>query len=257
MAKVTPDPLAPDVVPRARGRFLIQPYRGGVAARRWPRKRGSPTDPRPLYLQEQFGKAARMAANPEPMSLATAINHSKDTSWLPRDVLVRAAYGKLYTIVLPDGTVSRPASHAAPIPHVSTFMGALVTKSATQSLSGGVPTIVTWQTVVYDTGGFADLASQPTRLTVPAGVGFVRLTAGIALATPAGSGQQFLTALLNGAIGWIGRFTDARSSNQYFLAVSPVLQVAPGDFFEIRITTTTAEIIAVTDQTYYGLEGVG
>jgi hypothetical protein len=256
MAKVKPNPLAPDAVPRARGILLVQPYRGGVAARRWPRKRGQPKDPRQRYLLAQFGMAAKMAANPEPMSLATAIEHTKDSNFLPRDLLLRAAYGKAYQVILPDGTVMRPAPHVAPIQAESEFMGALLIKTGTQNVPGNTPTVVTWQATEFDEGAWTNFPGQPSRITIPAGVAFVRFSAGIALQTATTSAQQFMTMLKNGAVGWNGRFTDARVSGQFFQASSPPLQVAVGDYFELRVTFTTAEVIDATDQTYFAVEAL-
>lgn len=114
MAKIIPGNIAPDALPRVRGHMYARSTRYGVIAQAWPKKRGKPKDWNTYFLSTQFAKAAQMSANPEPLSYQTALFISHGTDYLPRDVLVRAAYGKLYEIVLPDGTVAQQASHGAP-----------------------------------------------------------------------------------------------------------------------------------------------
>jgi hypothetical protein len=114
MAKIYPANVAPDALPRVRGILLSRISRGVAIAQKWPRKRGPSETPQQVYLTQQFSRAAHMAANAEPMSAETARFFSKDTVWLPRDLLVRAAYGNLFEIILPDGTKAYQTSHAYP-----------------------------------------------------------------------------------------------------------------------------------------------
>lgn len=114
MAVVVPANLAPDTLPRVRGVFLIRPWRGIHVAAKWPRKRGRPTNWRQWWTVQQFAYAAKMAANPEPMSYETARFLTEGSHWLPRDVLTMAAVGKFYEVYLPDGSLAPQASHAAP-----------------------------------------------------------------------------------------------------------------------------------------------
>lgn len=85
-----------------------------MLAQKWPRKRGKPKNWKVYFTSQQFALASKMAANSEPMQLETAKFMVKGTVWLPRDLLVRAAYGNVYELVLPDGSVAPQNSHAAP-----------------------------------------------------------------------------------------------------------------------------------------------
>lgn len=116
MAKITPANLAPDAYPRIRGVVITYEHRGVMVAQKWPRKRGTPTNPKVIYTSKQFSYASQMAANAEPMSMETARYLSQDTVWLPRDLLVRAAYGNLYEITGPNGEIYTQAPHNKPNP---------------------------------------------------------------------------------------------------------------------------------------------
>jgi len=114
MAKILPANLAPDALPRVRGVLLTRISRGVIIAQSWPRKRGSMTNKKVIFTSGQFSLACQMAANPEPLSLITAIFLTKGSSLLPRDLLVMAAFGKAYEVTLPDGGVATQNSHAPP-----------------------------------------------------------------------------------------------------------------------------------------------
>jgi len=116
VAKILPANLAPDALPRIRGVFLTRISRGVIIAQSWPRPRGKIKNSRVAFTSEQFARAAVMAANPEPISLITAQISTKGSDWMPRDLLVRAAFGKAYEISLPTGGQATQNSHAPPPP---------------------------------------------------------------------------------------------------------------------------------------------
>ena len=114
MAVVKPASLAPDTLPRVRGVFFIRPWRGIHVASKWPRKRGTPKAWKQYFTSQQFALAAKMAANPEPMSYETARFLSQRSHYIPRDLLTMVALGTFYTVELPDGTTAERAPHTAP-----------------------------------------------------------------------------------------------------------------------------------------------
>lgn len=116
MAKIYPANIAPDALPRARGIFIVRITPAGIIAQKWPRKRGKPTNPKVAFTSKQFSIASRMAANSEPLQMETARYLTKGTIWMPRDLLVMAAYGKAYELVNKDGTIWTQAFHGLPIP---------------------------------------------------------------------------------------------------------------------------------------------
>lgn len=114
MAKLNPANLTPEAYPRFRGVLLTYENRTGIVVGKWPKKRGPTKDAKNIWNTKQFGLASRMAANAEPLSWETAEYLSRGTVWMPRDLLVMAAYGKLYEVTLEDGTVYRQADHSMP-----------------------------------------------------------------------------------------------------------------------------------------------
>lgn len=114
MAIITPISLAPGALPRIRGRVYARTTMWGVVAQAWPRKRGKPRSWTTHWQSQQFGLAARMAANSEPIQYQTAIEMTKGTGWVPRDILVRAALGLAYEVYQPDGTLCGVNDHGAP-----------------------------------------------------------------------------------------------------------------------------------------------
>ena len=120
------------------------------------------------------------------------------------------------------------------------FDGAMVGLSANQSLANGVNQPISWASTDYDTKGFWS-ASQPTRLTIPAGVSWVRLVASQVYSGSSCAGFRQLIILKNKTpvnYGWFrgdpvvnhpatcGTTSDAQG-------MTPVIPVVAGDYFEM------------------------
>ncbi len=104
MAKIKPGNLAPYAYPRIRGLFLTQDYKGGIAARTWPKKRGKNQSPNSQWTSQQWGIAARWSASMFPLDYLTAQAVTAGTDWMPRDILLRAIFGTAIEVYNPDGT---------------------------------------------------------------------------------------------------------------------------------------------------------
>lgn len=119
------------------------------------------------------------------------------------------------------------------------FMGALVRRTA--DLTGVAPPIfpIIWQSGVYDTDSFWS-ASQPSRLTIPAGVLKVRLTAYLKPVGSDWSGAVLCQVYKNGtasylgeaSLGWTAGYGDAGITTQ-----TAIISVEQGDYFEVRFNT--------------------
>lgn len=101
--KVKADYLSPRAIPRARGRYVIRITERGTYITSWPKRRTTKYDPYEFYKRQEFANAAYAAANPEPFQFETAINLTRGTEQVPRDLLTMAAYGRAYRITGPDG----------------------------------------------------------------------------------------------------------------------------------------------------------
>jgi hypothetical protein len=75
---------------------------------KWPRRRGRAKQGYDLYRQIEFTITAQLAAHPEAVAYQTAIHQTKGTTWMPRDLLMKAAMGTAYVIRLEDGTELQP-----------------------------------------------------------------------------------------------------------------------------------------------------
>lgn len=80
-----------------RGRVMIDTVRGVIRVRRWPKKRGKPKSEKQRFWIDWFTQANLLAKYADPMSQARAIEFSKDSGLYPRDILLQAMRGRLYT----------------------------------------------------------------------------------------------------------------------------------------------------------------
>lgn len=141
------------------------------------------------------------------------------------------------------------ARRAAAAPSVT--WGALVKKASNESGTNfTTPTVITWDTEVYDNGGWHDNVSNTSRLTVPAGVSYIRAMAQIGsenlntssdlitirlLKNGSAVSPQVQSKLTNGTGG-----TTIRNQ-----IVSYPIAVSAGDYFEVEYTVLTDTSSAV------------
>jgi hypothetical protein len=126
--------------------------------------------------------------------------------------------------------------------------GCHVYRSTNQAFSSTVGDFLSFDTEVYDDNSFWDVGA-PTRLTIPAGVSKVKLHAS-AIANPgAGAGYWQLSVYKNGATcpGAVSDYSGYVATVNNALHVNTaVLDVTPGDYFEMRIyhnTTGSANVL--------------
>lgn len=113
--------------------------------------------------------------------------------------------------------------------------GALVTKSANQSISNNTNTALSWNSEGYDTDSFHDNSTNNSRLTVPSGVSKVILSGQVRWDSNT-SGTREILVEKNGSGTYDGRpfqHIGAQSGRTMQSFVSPVLAVSPGDYFEL------------------------
>ena len=126
-------------------------------------------------------------------------------------------------------------------PGVASFLGALVHKSANQTLTSSVSTDLTWATEVYDVGGWFDSGTDNRYFEIPAGVSRVKLTHSILWADVSPTGRRQSTfqkepAAGGGFAGFEGgqltRVVPASAgSGPAYVITSAVLDVVAGDKF--------------------------
>lgn len=145
------------------------------------------------------------------------------------------------------GTVS--SNYNAP------FKGALARLNANKSISAW-PYIASWDNASYDSDGFWS-SGTPTRLTIPAGKGIkkIRLTGVIGISYSAALNSAFSLLLMkNGATsGYVVGQYKTESTSAFSASIinfsSPVITVADGDYFEVRINAATSPGSPALDNT--------
>ena len=122
----------------------------------------------------------------------------------------------------------------------ATFSGALVTNTGSQTVNSTTSPL-TWDAESYDEGGWHDTGTNPTRLTVPAGVAYVRITMNCR-DTSSVSGQLNATLTKNGSSAFDGAVTQEieTAGGDAVNATTGVLAVIAGDYFEMEIFATTS-----------------
>lgn len=183
-------------------------------------------------LLTKIGNLAGLTGFPDNSNVATMLQYLKDNS---------------------GGTSALPTT-------LRPFRGALVKLSSAATLAAP-PVMVPFATAEYDTDSFFNV-SNPTRLTIPAGVTRVRLFAniGFAAGTFSSKSDVYTTFQKNGGNNFIGQGVTAAASgftDSGFSAVSAVLTVQPGDYFEVRWNTSRAGTATLAQaSTCFGIEVV-
>ncbi len=118
------------------------------------------------------------------------------------------------------------------------FKGAAVYGSGSQTIIDGVGDSIDFVSEIDDTDGFHEGITNPERITIPASVSRVRLSAQVTC-TPAGSGSLDIVLQKNGT-GFAGgcgiKRTSVPSEQQKYNFHSPVLIVSQSEYFELAVT---------------------
>jgi len=89
--------------PSLRGSYMIDTVRGVLRVRKWPKKRGPPRSAAQRFWVDWFTQANRLAHYVDGMAQVRAIEMTKLSGMYPRDVLLKAMRGRLYSLVDQNG----------------------------------------------------------------------------------------------------------------------------------------------------------
>jgi hypothetical protein len=135
------------------------------------------------------------------------------------------------------------------------FRGALTQKTATQSVPANTETTITFNNTIYDTDSFWSNAN-PSRLTVPAGVTRVIVSANVRIT--GGSTSAQLQLRMNG--GDVVGVANVNMSTGFTVAqinaVSAPISVTAGDYFEASVFVTAARTIDSSARTWLAIQVV-
>ena len=193
---------------------------------------------------------------------ATGHNHSggADGENVPEAGVVFSATGHTHTggadgENIPTGGI---VDSAVTLVKIATPRGALVRKTANQSIPDITSTALTWDAEEYDTDAIHDNATNNSRLTVPAGVTRVRLSAKVQWGNvAAGYRQVFIRKAGATFIGQPETIYDIDSAIYHQTDISsPPIVVVAGDYFEVLVYQNSGAALNVIglDGSWFAME---
>lgn len=113
------------------------------------------------------------------------------------------------------------------------FAGARVRKAAAQSIGTGAEAAITFDTEDFDTDAFHDNSTNPTRVTIPAGLGGRYLVGGVVRFASMTAGVGYAMLKVNGADYIAQSIGDAENSNNTAFTVVTLRAFSVGDYIEL------------------------
>jgi hypothetical protein len=155
------------------------------------------------------------------------------------------------------------AGDASGLPVLSpTFRGACVVKTSAQTLTSGAGTTVTWDQAQWDTDSFWS-AGANTRLTIPSGVSWVRISTNIGWENNSSGWRQvnFWRNGSNSTFEGAGEHRQGGNSDWSGIGASSApIPVQAGDYFEIRAAHNRGadnDIVATENRSWFAVEVLG
>jgi len=235
------------MLPGTIDRMVVDTWRGQYRVRKWPKKRGTPTDPTQLARIERFSTANRLAKFIAGPWWKKAHQITAGTGLYPRDVLVQAMTAGAFDIVLDDGTL---ITQKRWILEEAVYQGCTVQRSSNQAIPAGVETAIQWQTPQIQTVPIWNGAT-PTRLTVPANVNIVSVQAGVR-SLAAVNGLHFLL-IRNQAGQIVAASSESHNGTVNNNCDSGPLNVVAGNWFDCRVFWATGSSVQAIPQSFFAL----
>jgi hypothetical protein len=138
---------------------------------------------------------------------------------------------------------------ATPAAGTSSFVGALVTKSTSQSISNATAANLTWNLETFDTNGFHDNSTNNSRMTIPTGYGGKyawSTTVGWGIASE--TGNKTIDIRKNNATIFYNEYEPAAEVD--FINLSGIIELAATDYLEVRVRQTSGGAVNVQGDDY-------
>jgi hypothetical protein len=174
------------------------------------------------------------------------------------DVVSRLAVGANDTVLMADSSTATGLKWGT-ITTGPTFIGCTLYKSANQAIPNDTWDTITFDSELFDTDGFHSTSSNTSRITIPSGKAGKYLIIGNwvwdAIST------QYETYLgLNGSLSYMGPQTGASSGKPTSSAKSWILNLAVGDYLELRALHkygSNVNILGTDDHTQFSVQYLG
>lgn len=130
----------------------------------------------------------------------------------------------------------------------------VITRTTDQSFTANVGANIQWESVTMDTAGFADLGTNNDRLTIPTGFSGTKAIVSCLVTTTSTTGRVFIIVRKNG----VSITSDVRetpnSRAQRVYGCSEVIDIAPGDYFDVRFQNTVNGDIDASADCYFSIQ---
>jgi hypothetical protein len=172
-------------------------------------------------------------------------------------------YFELFYIIPGDASLTIDANRSwFAIEAIENFSGAMAKKAADQTTADySAGPVVAWDTDALDVGGWHDTGSNTSRLTVPSGVNYVRVTANIGVTSLLANADVLAWIEKNGDnnaatrhVNLPSRLQDSPEVEAYVNLVTGPLAVVAGDYFEVRLLTTGDASVTLQDFSWFAIE---
>lgn len=139
------------------------------------------------------------------------------------------------------------------------FKGCRVRDASIQALTLATDNAINWDTEDFDTDVFHDTVTNNTRITIPAGVTKVILSANLELSTPS-SGTIHAWFRKDGAgasPGWGGQSEGGAITGDDLMSMTTgVIEVAAGDFFEVMVNPSVTGQLEFSEASSFSVVAV-
>jgi len=136
---------------------------------------------------------------------------------------------------------------------------AMVHRTTNYNVADATYTPIPWTAEIYDEGGWHDNSTNNTRLVVPEGVGKVRVSGNLTFNSSGTVGTLMrMQATKNGATSYGLPRAETIYPARIINGASAILEVSPGDYFELEAyhTEGTSHAVLATEYTWFAIEEV-
>ena len=137
----------------------------------------------------------------------------------------------------------------------TTFAGARVKKTASQTISNNTTTTITWNDEDFDTDTYHDNSTNNSRFTIPAGkAGYYHIIANIATGG-SNAGARVIEIFKNTTR--IDRVDREPVTNQNMILTSTIFDFAVGDYIEAKIYQDSGTTISIVTDSRFSIAYLG